>query len=872
MAFPAPPVVPASTYRIQLQPRFTFADAAARVPYLAALGVTHLHLSPVLEAVPGSTHGYDVVDHTRVRAELGGEQGLRELSARARAHGMGLVLDVVPNHMAVPAPEHLNGPLWEVLRDGPGSRYADWFDIDWAERGGRVLLPVLGEPLPDVLGELAVVADKRAERAEEGAGGAPAGTGTGAAGAGSGGGKVLAYYEHRFPLRAGTEELPLPELVAAQHYELAYWRAARTELNYRRFFTISDLIAVRVERPEVFEATHATVLRLLREGVAEGLRIDHPDGLADPAGYLEQLAQASGGRWTVVEKILQRREQLPADWRCAGTTGYDALDRIDGLFTDPRGAAQVADFYREFTGVSDDAGGRWQPTVRRAAYRVVGRDLAAEVARLVRGADRAQRAHQMAGSAAEVSPAHQDNTPYVRTDHQEVDPYAPPYAPEVLADALRELLVRIPVYRSYVRPGAEPADADVIMLTHAAKRAIGDCGRRLAPALGMLRDLALGRLDAAGCAPGPDADDFVVRFPQVASALHAKSVEDAAFYRYGPLLPLCEVGRDPGSPAVSPEQFHAYCEQRRRTLPATGTVLSTHDTKHGADLRLRLAVLSECPDAWREWLTAGSSRGGRSGAAAPDRHTEYTVYQTALGLGSGDPDRLVPAALKSVREAGLRTTWTEQDGDYETAVADFTREGPCGARLDDVGTFAAGLEPYATANSLGAALLHLTMPGVPDLYQGTEFPVYTLVDPDNRGPLGEAEPDTVRTGVDRALERVLDGAEPQGPDEVKLRLTAVALRLRRDHPEWYGPQAGYAPLGADGPAAAHCVAFVRGGAALTVVTRLSRRLEESGGWRGSVLPLPPGRWHDRIGGTVHEGAVPLADLLGTSPVALLTRE
>ncbi|WP_435129940.1 alpha-amylase family glycosyl hydrolase [Actinacidiphila sp. bgisy144] len=842
-AAPAPPgadpAVPASTYRLQLQPGFTFADAAARVPYLAALGVTHLHLSPVLEAVPGSTHGYDVVDHTRVRAELGGEQGLRELSARARAHGLGLVLDVVPNHMAVPAPEHLNGPLWEVLRDGPGSRYADWFDIDWAARGGRVLLPVLGEPLPDVLGALAVVADKRAERSDPGSG--------------SGGGRVLAYYEHRFPLRPGTEDLPLPELVAAQHYELAYWRTARTDLNYRRFFTISDLIAVRVERPEVFEATHATVLRLLREGVADGLRIDHPDGLADPAGYLRQLAAASGGRWTVVEKILQRGEELPRGWACAGTTGYDALDRIDGLFTDPDGAAQLADFYREFTGVPDDEGGRWEATVRRAAHRVVGRDLAAEVARLARSADRARRAGQP------VSPAHQEDAPYARSGvrgdagsavspaRREDTPYPSPYAPEVLAEALRELLVRVPVYRTYVRPGAEPAGTDVALLTAAARQAAEEAGPRLAPALALLRDLALGRPAAAGCAPGPDADDVAVRFPQVASALHAKSVEDAAFYRYGPLLPLCEVGRDPGAPAVSPAEFHASCRQRQRTWPATGTVLSTHDTKRSADLRLRLAVLSERPGAWREWLTAGA------GPAAPDRHTEYTLYQTAVGLGAScTPERLVPAALKAVREAGLRTTWTEQDADYEAAVADFARQGPCGARQPDVAAFAADLAPYAEANTLGAALLHLTMPGVPDLYQGTEFPVFTLVDPDNREPLAAPAPGAS------------EGAKP--------RLTAVALRLRRDHPEWYGPHAAYAPLYAEGPAAEHCVAFLRGGGALTVVTRLSARLAESGGWRGTALPLPPGRWRDRLGGAVHEGAVPLTALLATAPAALLTRD
>jgi (1->4)-alpha-D-glucan 1-alpha-D-glucosylmutase len=818
-------MTPGSTYRVQVQPGFTFADTAAAVPYLAELGVTHLHLSPVLEAVPGSTHGYDVVDHTRVRAELGGEEGLRELSRTAREHGLGLILDVVPNHMAVPVPERLNNPLWEVLRDGPASPYASWFDIDWAALGGKVLLPVLGEPPPepsawgdsepDAPGSLSVVPDRA-------------------------GRKVLAYYEHRFPLRPGTEDLPLPDLVAAQHYRLAYWRTARTDLNYRRFFTISDLIAVRVERPDVFEATHATVLRLLRDGVADGLRIDHPDGLADPAGYLRRLAAASGGRWTVVEKILQRDEWLPGDWDCAGTTGYDALDRIDGLFTDPAGVAEIADFYREFTGIEDDRGGRWAPTARRAAYRVVTRDLAAEVARLERAAERV-------GAAI---------------------PGSPPYGPQLLADAIRELLVRVPVYRPYVVPGAPATPGDTEMLERAARDARRGSAPELAPALDFVRDLALGR--AGGGAP--DAGDFAVRFAQVASALHAKSVEDAGFYRYVPLLSLCEVGRDPGEPATTPAEFHAYCDRVRRERPATGTALSTHDTKHSADLRLRLAVLSELPGAWREWLGARPARGAELGVPpAPDRHTEYTVFQTGVGLGFCHPDRLVPAALKAVREAGLHTTWTERDEAYEKAVADFADQGPCGAQVYDIGSFVNTLRPYEEANILGAALLHLTMPGVPDVYQGTEWPVFTLVDPDNRGPMSGPAAGTQRFGVGDTLRGLLAGGAPHSFDEAKLRLTAVALRLRRDHPEWYGPAAGYEPLPAAGPAADHCVAFVRGGGAVTAVTRLSRRLEDAGGWRDTVLPLPPGRWQDRLGGGAYEGRVPLADLLADSLVTLLTR-
>lgn len=349
-------MTPTATYRLQLQPDFPFSAAGDAVPYLAALGVSHLHLSPVLEAVPGSRHGYDVVDHGRVRAELGGEQGLRELARTAREHGLGLIVDIVPNHMAA-VPRH-NRALWEVLREGPGSPYARWFDIDWAAGGGKVLLPVLGGPIGDEIGGLRVD------------------------------GEVLRHGEQEFPLRTGTAELPLPELLDAQHYRLGWWRLARTELNYRRFFTISELIGLRVEDPEVFAATHGKILELIRDGVVDGLRIDHPDGLAEPAAYLERLSAATGGRWTVVEKILTGGEPLPSDWVVAGTTGYDALHRVDGLFVDPMGAAELVGRYREYAGPAGDRGGYWTATVRRAAYRVVTHELAAETELLTRLAAR----------------------------------------------------------------------------------------------------------------------------------------------------------------------------------------------------------------------------------------------------------------------------------------------------------------------------------------------------------------------------------------------------------------------------------------------------------------------------------------------------
>ncbi|ANZ15658.1 alpha amylase [Streptomyces noursei ATCC 11455] len=842
---------PTATYRLQLQPDFPFAAAERAVPYLAALGVSHLHLSPVLEAVPGSTHGYDVTGHAAVRAELGGEEGLRALAATARAHGLGLVVDIVPNHMAVPAPLSLNGALWEVLRDGPASRYARWFDIDWdGGHGGRLLLPVLEGRIGDELPRF---------RVERG---------------------LLHYGEQVLPLRPGTELLPLPRLLEAQWYRLAWWRLARTELNYRRFFTISELIGIRVEDPEVFDATHGTVLRLIREGVVDGLRVDHPDGLVDPGGYLARLRAGTKGCWTVVEKILTGAERLPDGWACAGTTGYDALRHIDGLFVCPQGAGRLFSHYRDFVTPLADEGGDWDETVRRAAYEVVEHDLAAEVERLVRTAARIVERVPRPG------------------DH----------APWALRQAVRELLVRLPVYRPYAGEAADTARAaaDAAMLRAAAERARATFRvPEEAGAVDLVSDLVLGRFGygadgadgaksgAGGAgAPGPDAvardaaetdavemnavdpdvADFAARFAQTASALHAKSVEDTAFYRYPVLLSACEVGGDPGEPSLGPGTFHEYCARLQRDWPESGTVLSTHDTKRSADVRARIAVLSECPDRWRDVLNVvADGREVADGAVPVDPLVAWSAWQTAFGLGAsaaGGPtaEQLTPAVLKAVREAGLRTTWTEPDAVYEEAVAEFVRSGPCGPAADQLAALEAELAPYVRANVLAATLLHLTMPGVPDLYQDTEREYAALVDPDNRRP-ARCDP-----GPLAALD---GGAAPAGLSAEKLRLTATALRLRRAHPEWFGAAASYEPLSAEGPAAEHCVAFVRAGRVVTAVTRLSLRLQETGGWWDTGLRLPAGGdWRELLTGRTLAGgaAVGVDSLLTQWPVAQLVRE
>ncbi|KOT41307.1 alpha-amylase [Streptomyces caelestis] len=775
------PAVPTATYRLQLQPGFPFGAAADAVPYVASLGVSHLHLSPVLEAVPGSRHGYDVVDHARVREELGGEEGLRELARTAREHGLGLVVDIVPNHMAM-SPRH-NRALWEVLRDGPASRHARWFDIDWEAQGGQVLLPVLGGPLGREAGHLRTDGD------------------------------VLRYHDHAFPLREGTAGLPLPQLLDAQWYRPVWWRLARTELNYRRFFSISELIGVRVEDPEVFEATHAKILQLLREGVIDGLRVDHPDGLADPDGYLRRLHEATGGRWTVVEKILADGESLPASWPVAGTTGYDALRHVDGLFTDPAGFGELLGRYRRFAAPQTDRGGDWDATARRAAYEVLTHELATEVDRLTRVAAR------LCATAPETGLRDR--------------------APWALRTALRELLVRLEVYRPYAS-----VDASTVVTEEAAAEArLAFAVPEEAGAVDVVRDLVLGRYG-----DGAEYVEFRTRFAQTASALRAKSVEDTAFYRYVPLLSATEVGGNPGDPAVSPERFHAYCARVQRDRPSTGTVVSTHDTKRSADVRAALQVLTECPERWTDVLAEIT----RAGEGAPDAQLAWAAWQTVFGLGPAEEERVRGALLKHVREAGLYTSWTEQEPPYEEAVARFVAAGPCGVPGERVAALRASLEAHIRANVLGAALVHLTMPGVPDLYQGTEREYRALVDPDNRRTVRFADA----------------GSDGSGKEAV----TRAALRLRARRPDVFGDTASYDPLPAKGPAAGHCLAFVRSGEVLTVVTRLSLRLAEEGGWRDTRLPLPRGRWAGVLEAEREfTGHVRLDELLGRSPVALLER-
>ncbi|MEO6204682.1 MAG: malto-oligosyltrehalose synthase [Mycobacteriales bacterium] len=788
--------VPVSTYRVQLRPPaadhpgFTFDDAAATVPYLGRLGVTHLYCSPYLQAASGSAHGYDVVDPTHLNAELGGEPAFARLVDACRSAGLGIVVDVVPNHVAISEPESQNAAWWSVLKLGRASPYAAWFDIDWESPtfAGKVMVPVLGAPLEDVLDELVIDGDR------------------------------IRYYDHEVPLRPGSVvEGDLAATLAGQHYVLAHWKQATAQLNYRRFFDVTTLAGARVEVPSVFDATQGLLVEQVRAGLVDGLRIDHPDGLADPAGYLQRLAEQTGGTWVVVEKILEPGEQLPDAWACAGTTGYDVLNDVLGLFVDPAGEQPLTAHWLQVTGSAAS-----YPEVVEETKRLVLTDvLIAEVNRLTAVAARA------------------------------VGPTAPP---ALLRAALVEVLLAFEVYRAYLPPAGPPDDVARQRVDHAVARA-----QQTAPELREAIAL-IGRLSLAEADPvdAEAAREFVTRFQQTCGPVMAKGVEDTAFYRYARFTALNEVGGDPGRFGLSQQDFHDACRQRLSQWPLSMTALSTHDTKRSEDVRARLVLLSQCPEAWVEAVREWSHLAERyRSAAGPDPATEQLIWQTLVGAWPLTADRAVAYLQKATREAKSRTSWLEPQSDYESAVESFVRgvmsDGQLTALLED---FVRVLAPAWRATVLAQKLVQLTVPGVADTFQGTECVDLSLVDPDNRRAVDYA-----------ARAALMDLADDDSLDGAKLTVTAAALRLRRAHPEWFLAGSTYAPLDA-GPQA---LAFSRSEQVVTVVPVRAMAVEREG-WEGATVDLPAGAWRDVFTDRLWTATVALADLLDTVAVALLTRE
>ncbi|WP_425428131.1 malto-oligosyltrehalose synthase [Allonocardiopsis opalescens] len=782
--------VPASTYRLQLRSGFGLDDAAEVVDYLERLGVDAVYTSPLLAAAPGSTHGYDVVDTGRTCDGLGGDAARRALVKRLRGAGMRLVVDIVPNHMSVAVPA-ANPWWWDVLRLGAGSPFAHYFDIDWDR--GPLLVPVLGD---DGDGGAAALAELRLD------------------------GDRLAYYDHRFPLAPGTapaDGSTSPDAVRAaherQHYRLVSWRRGNTELNYRRFFDITTLAAVRVEDPEVFAAAHTEILRWVEAGEVDGLRVDHPDGLTDPGGYTRMLRAAAPGQWIVVEKILGPGEELPATWPVHGTTGYDALRDIGAVFVDPAGRDPLTALARRH-GVPTDPE-REEYEARLLAATTV---LCAEVRRIARL----------------VPPA-------VQSDRAE--------------RAVAVLLACFPVYRSYLADGRAAPLTEALRTARIRHPDLADAFDQLA---------ALLRADPLG--------ELAERIQQTSGMVMAKGVEDTAFYRLNAFVALNEVGGDPARFGLDdPAEFHRTSAAREAAAPATMTALSTHDTKRSEDVRARLAVLTELADEAAGAIGRWSRRTG-----LPEPSLDLLAWQTLLGAWPIDADRLRGYLLKAAKEAKLATSWIEPDTAFEEEVAAWPERVLGDAELvGEIEVLVERITPPGWSNALGQKLLQLAGPGVPDVYQGTELWDHSLVDPDNRRPVDYALRRELLDRLDAGLVPELDAT-----GAAKLHLVRHVLRLRRERP---GLFTGYLPLPADGPAARHAVAFARGRepGVVAVATRLPVGLAASGGWRGTVLPLPPGGWTDVLTGRPAAPPGPgvprppvalLAELLDRYPVALLVRD
>ncbi|MEQ3552340.1 malto-oligosyltrehalose synthase [Pseudonocardia nematodicida] len=795
--------LPGSTYRLQFSADRTFADARAITGYLDRLGIGALYASPLLASGTGSNHGYDVVDPTRISAERGGPDELAALLATLREHGLTLLLDIVPNHVGVARPAE-NPWWWDVLTHGEASRWAGHFDIDWG--AGPLLLPVLDADESDALLKLTLSTD----------------------------GTELEYYEHRFPVAPGTGEgtadgLTAQQVHERQHYRLVSWRRGAAELTYRRFFDVSDLAAVRVEDPEVFADTHRVVLDLLAsddratESAVVGLRVDHPDGLSDPGAYARRLREAIGpDRWLLVEKILHPGEDVPASWPVDGTSGYEALREVCGVFVDPDGAGLLTQFAAEHTGEKRSA----HAVADDGRHLVVGEILVAEVRRI---ADAFR-----AGPGADATLTGVDLTGVSAQD---------------LHDAVGELLCGFPVYRSYLTPDAPEGrdSADVAVSVARTRR----------PDLGAL----LSGLHAALVAdPG---SEYAVRLQQTSGMVTAKGVEDTAFYRYNRLVALNEVGGDPDRFGVSPAEFHTGLAHREAAWPHTMTTLSTHDTKRSEDVRARLAVLAERPGEWASLLRRWAVR-----HPLPDRSLELLAWQSLVGAWPISAERLAGYLGKAAKEAKLVTSHVDAVAEVDEAIAAWPAEVLADAELvAEIEAFVSRIAGLGWSNSLGQKLLQLAGPGIPDVYQGTELFEYSLVDPDNRRPVDIGERERLLSALD---EGALPPVDAEGA--AKLLVTAAGLRLRRFRPELF---TGYTPLPAQGPAAAHAVAFSRGGGSLVAVaTRLPDGLAERGGWGDTALPLPGGAtdWHDMIANEpVASPAPKLGDLLARYPVALLVR-
>ena len=960
------PRIPVATYRLQLNHTFTFRDAGRIVPYLHALGITDCYVSSILKAVPGSMHGYDLVDPECLNPELGTEEDFTAFTAALKQYDMGLILDVVPNHMGIRSTE--NRWWWDVLEHGPGSRYATAFDIDWSplkrELEDKVLLPILGEQYGAVLEnqDIRLVYEN--------------------------GGFIVTYFQHRFPVapqswegilsfrleeltaRVGEQDEHVQELLSIltalrnlparkerdpkriaeryreahmirrrlaallqesetirvhlsatvdtyngvkgdsasfdrldalldeQSYRLASWRVASEEINYRRFFDINELAAIRTEETRVFQESHQLVFRLLKSGVATGLRIDHVDGLYDPEHYLVQLQEWAAREleptapgepaslFVVVEKILGKDESLPVTWPVSGTTGYDFLNLVNGLFVQSAKERSMDALYQRFVG-----------------QRIVYDDLVYLTKKLIMRASMSSELNVL---------GHQLNL-LSEKDRQYRD-----FTLNSLTHAITELIACFPVYRSYITADQKDVlERDRTYIMMAVNRA-----KRRNPTLNsqvfdFVRDLLLKRLDDRIKLAGPDQVRFVTKFQQTTSPVTAKGIEDTAFYIYNRLVSLNEVGGEPAHYGLSMEAFHKALRERRAHWPHALLATSTHDTKRGEDVRARINVLSEIPERWRAALASWAKHNRRfrvkvDETVAPDRNEEYLLYQTLLGAWPSTPmdqpqyeefkQRIEQYMIKAIREAKVHTGWINPRQDYEDGVKTFVQaildRSVSNPFLDEFLPFQAFVARCGMDNSLAQLLVKLTAPGIPDCYQGTELWEFSLVDPDNRRPvdfehraaiLQDCQKSAGQDDVNRLalVRRLLESWED---GRIKLYLLQTGLRHRREHAALY-LDGDYVPLECDGVREANICAFARlhqEQAIVTVIPRLTAEAIQSDSagavdtWQDTRLTVPswkPGSLYmnlltgQRLETVTEEGrqVLPINEVLRDCPVALLER-
>lgn len=797
--------IPVSTYRLQFNRGFRFVDATRIVGYLHDLGITDVYASPIFKARPGSNHGYDIIDPTQINPEIGTPEEFDELISTLHAIGMGLILDIVPNHMAA----SVDNPWWfDVLEKGGESPYAAFFDVNWESQ--KVLLPILGKPYGEVLENEELVL-----KMENGK-------------------PVLQYYEQKLPIAAGSENMNLDQVLSRQHYRLAFWRKAADGINYRRFFDISDLVALRTERDDVFRASHGYVLKLVGEGKVNGLRIDHIDGLLDPKAYLDRLPEV----YVVTEKILAGNEHIPCDWRTHGTTGYDFLNFTNGAFVDREGFHKLERIYSDFA----QSRSTYLEVFHERKRQVMRELFAGEVAGLV------NRLCKLA----------------------ENDRHARDLATEELKEAFLAVTASLPVYRTYIRDGSIP-ETDRTYI----EDAITVSGK--GPALEFLRRVLL--VEPAWYLQDRKSDylDFVTRWQQFTGPVMAKGLEDTTFYVHNPLISVNEVGGDSNGPECyfGIEEFHRRNLERHARWPHTMNASSTHDTKRSEDVRARINVLSEFPDEWARCLLRWNRWTSADAGAA--RNEQVLIFQSMLGAWPVAPDRVKQYVTKALREGKTHSSWINTNAEYENRVLSFVDSLYENKRfMNDFLKFQEKIAYFGALSSLSQLVLKITSPGVPDVYRGTEVWDLSLADPDNRRPVD------FRTRVEMLAalnENVSPGQllDSWYDGRLKLYVTWKLLNFRRAHPDLFS-QGEYIPLSVTGPGADHIIAFARNLHDEWCVVTVPRLIAKFGRgkniWKGTSIQLPqgsPSRWENILTGEDISSPVPAAALFATLPFAAIAR-